>query len=296
MPRRHNILKEGLIDKPPEPRLEHGSHRTMPLQNHAGADLRMAYLTLIRRPLTRSPLHPFMTFITSAQNFTRYASKDWRSRLLPIILVGAIAVAALAFVTYLLWPTWEVDAAKGPARLPVSVGATLFNVPSASIRMKIQHRTGPQERIDLSFIYPSLEAPETPKHLTAADVDDAAMQPIDRIFLSIAAHHDALAPEMRARTIFPRYLDQTTTSAEDGLGMRAFREGSPYGGEDFFSASAPDFIARCSREAATPGMCLSERRVEGADLTFRFPRSWLAHWHEVADAMDRLTQQLHGQK
>ena len=52
MPRRHNILKEGLIDKLPEPRLEHGSHRTMPLQNHAGADLRMAYLTLIRRPLT----------------------------------------------------------------------------------------------------------------------------------------------------------------------------------------------------------------------------------------------------
>ena len=88
----------------------------------------------------------------------------------------------------------------------------------------------------------------------------------------------------------------TATSAEDGLAMRAFREGSPYGGEDFFSASGPDFIARCSREAATPGMCLSERRVEGADLTFRFPRSWLAHWHEVADAMDRLTQQLHGQK
>jgi hypothetical protein len=76
--------------------------------------------------------------------------------------------------------------------------------------------------------------------------------------------------------------------------MRAFREGSPYGGEDLFSA--PDFSARCSREAATPGMCLSERRIEGADLTFRFPRSWLAHWREVADAMDHLTLQLHGQK
>jgi hypothetical protein len=237
-----------------------------------------------------------MTFITSAQNFTRYASKDWRSHLLPIVLVGAIAVAALALVTYLLWPTWEVGAEKGPARLPVSVGATLFNVPSASIRMKIQRRTGPQERIDLSFVYPSLEPPEAPKHLTAADVDDAAVQPIDRIFLSIAAHHDALAPEMRTRNIFPRYLDQTATAGEDGLTMRAFRESSPYSGEDLFAASEPDFAARCSREATTPGMCLSERRVEGADLTFRFPRSWLAHWREVADAMDRLTQQLHSQK
>jgi hypothetical protein len=179
--------------------------------------------------------------------------------------------------------------------LPVSIGSTLFNVPSASIRMKIQHHTGPQERIDLFFAYPSLEPPKAPKRVSAADVDEA-VQPIDRIFLSIAAHHDALAPEVRARTIFPRYLDQTATVGEDGLTMRAFREGSPYSGEDLFSANAPDFVARCSREAATPGMCLSERRVEGADLTFRFPRSWLAHWRDVADAMDRLTLQLHGQK
>ena len=236
-----------------------------------------------------------MTFLTSAQNIARNTGKDLRGHLLPILLVGAVAAAALAFVAYLLWPTWEVDAASGPARLPVSIGSTLFNVPSASIRMKIQHHTGPQERIDLSFAYPSLEPPEAPKRVSAADVDDA-MQPIDRIFLSVAAHHDSLAPDIRARTIFPRYLDQTTTAGEDGLAMRAFREGSPYGGEDLFSAGAPNFVARCTREAATPGMCLSERRVEGADLTFRFPRSWLAQWRNVAEAMDRLTQQLHSQK
>lgn len=236
-----------------------------------------------------------MTFVTTAQNIARSTGKDLRGHLLPILLVGAIAAAALALVAYLLWPTWEVDTASGPTRLPVSIGSTLFNVPSASIRMKIQHHTGPQERIDLFFAYPSLEPPEAPKRVSAADVDEA-MQPIDRIFLSIAAHHDALAPEVRARTIFPRYLDQTAKVGEGGLTMRAFREGSPYSGEDLFSANAPDFVARCSREAATPGMCLSERRVEGADLTFRFPRSWLAHWRDVADAMDRLTLQLHGQK
>jgi hypothetical protein len=255
----------------------------------------------LSEPSHRSPPtfvdHPSMASIASAQNIARYIGKDWRSHLLPIVLAGVIGAAALAFVAYLLWPTWEVDAASGPARLPVSVGSTLFNVPSASIRMKIQHRTGPQERIDLSFIYPSLEPPEAPRHLSAADVDDAAMQPIDRIFLSIAAHHDSLAPEIRARTIFPRYLEQTPTVGEDELIMRGFREGSPYSGEDLFSAgSSPGFVARCSREAATPGMCLSEHRIEGADLTFRFPRSWLAHWREVADAMDRLTQRLHSQK
>jgi hypothetical protein len=80
------------------------------------------------------------------------------------------------------------------------------------------------------------------------------------------------------------------------LTLRAFRDGSPYSGEDLFVANAPDLNARCTRDAATPGMCLSERRIEDADLMFRFPRSWLAQWRDVANAMDRLTVQLHGAK
>jgi hypothetical protein len=161
--------------------------------------------------------------------------------------------------------------------------------------MKIQRHSGPQERVDLSFSFPSLEAPEAQKRVSASNVEEA-VQPIDRIFLSISAHHDSLAPDMRARTIYPRYLEQASTPGHDGLTMRAFREGSPYGNEDLFFANRPDLNTRCTRDAATPGMCLSERRVEGADLTFRFPRSWLAQWREVADAMDRLTQQLRGPK
>ena len=187
------------------------------------------------------------------------------------------------------------DASSDPARLPVSVGGTLFNVPTPAIRRKIQRHSGPQERVDLSFTFPSLEAPEAPKHVSADTVEEK-VQPIDRIFLSIAAHHDTLAPDIRVRTIYPRYLEQASTPGEDGLTMRAFRDGSPYGNEDLFVANAPSLIARCTRDAATPGMCLSERRVDGADLTFRFPRSWLAQWRDVANAMDRLTVQLHGPK
>jgi hypothetical protein len=39
-------------------------------------------------------------------------------------------------------------------------------------------------------------------------------------------------------------------------------------------------------------MCLAERRIGGADLTFRFPRAWMAQWRDVAEAMERLTAQL----
>jgi hypothetical protein len=179
--------------------------------------------------------------------------------------------------------------------LPVSIGGTLFNVPTMAVRMKIQRHSGPQERVDLNFAFPSLEAPAAPKHVSVDTVEEA-VQPIDRIFLSISAHHDALAPEARLQTIYPRYLERTATPGQDGLTMRAFRDGSPYSNEDLFLANAPGLDARCTRDAATPGMCLSERRLEGADLTFRFPRSWLARWRDVANAMDRLTVELHGPK
>ena len=158
---------------------------------------------------------------------------------------------------------------------------------------KIQRHSGPQERVDLSFTFPSLEPPEAPKHVSADTVEEK-VQPIDRIFLSISAHHDTLAPDTRVRTIYPRYLEQAATPVDDGLTMRAFRDGSPYANEDLFFATTPGLNARCTRDGVTPGMCLSERRVDGADLTFRFPRSWLAQWRDVANAMDRLTAQMQG--
>jgi hypothetical protein len=239
-----------------------------------------------------------MTMFSTA----RFGARDWhiRGHVIPIVLGSAIAAGAVALVAYLLWPTWGTNSTSAPERLPVSIGGTLFNVPTEAIRMKIQRHSGAQERIDLNFSFPSLAVPEAPKHLSTDSADDA-IQPIDRIFLSIAAHHDEQAPDMRARTIYPRYLDQTSTPnrstlAQDGLTVRAFRTGTPYGGEDLVSAATPSLTARCSRDAATPGMCLSERRIGGADLTFRFPRNWLAQWRDVAEAMDRLTLQLHGAK
>ena len=226
----------------------------------------------------------------------RLSPRDWHrsGHLLPIALAAGLTAAAIGLVAYLLWPTWGADGARGPERLPVSVGGTRFNVPTAAIRMKIQRHSGPQERVDLAFSYPSLDPPDAPRHVSAGEVDQEMTQPIDRIFLSIAAHHDSLAPDMRVRTIYPRYLEDASSPGPDGLTMRAFRATSPYGGEDLYFAGTPALTARCTRDASTPGMCLSERRIDGADLTFRFPRDWLSQWRDVGAAMERLTLQLHG--
>jgi hypothetical protein len=236
-----------------------------------------------------------MTFFSSVQHIARGSRRHRRSHMIPIMLGGALTACAIAVVAYLLWPTWGTNASSSPARLPVSVGATLFNVPTMAVRRKIQRHSGPQERVDLVFLFPSLEAPEAPKHVSADTIEET-VQPIDRLFLSISAHHDTLAPDTRVRTIYPRYLEQASSPGEDGLTMRAFRDGTPYSNEDLFFAKAPNLNARCTRDGATPGMCLAERRIDGADLTFRFPRSWLAQWRDIANAMDRLTLQLQGPK
>jgi hypothetical protein len=235
-----------------------------------------------------------MTLLSTAQHLARDTRRNPRAHLAPIILSAVIAAGAIALVAYLLWPTYATAPPSDPSRLPVSVGGTLFNVPTLAVRMKIQRHSGPQERVDLDFLYPSLEAPGAPKHYSAETIEDK-VQPIDRIFVSIAAHHDSLAPDMRLRTIYPHYLEDAANT-DDGLTTRGFRDGSPYAGEDLFTAGEPALAARCTRDATTPGMCLSERRIEGADLTFRFPRSWLAQWRDIANAMDRLAAQMHSAK
>ena len=48
----------------------------------------------------------------------------------------------------------------------------------------------------------------------------------------------------------------------------------------------------CSQLGATPGMCLAERRVGGADVTMRFPRDWLSDWRTVAERVEHLLTQL----
>jgi hypothetical protein len=231
--------------------------------------------------------------LLSAQTLPRSRRRQQRGHLVPIVLASALAASAIALVAYLLWPTWEPTKSDDPARLPVSVGATLFNVPTLAVRMKVQRHSGPQERVDLSFAYPSLDAAGAPKH-ASSETAEGAIQPIDRIFLSISAHHDTLAPDIRVRTIYPRYLEKVSAPGQDDLTARAFRDGTPYSNEDLFIANTPAMVARCTRDAATPGMCLSERRIDGADLTFRFPRAWLAQWRDVAGAMDKLTGQLRG--
>jgi hypothetical protein len=202
-------------------------------------------------------------------------------------LAGVFGLIALSFVVFLLWPRSlaPLVAADAPS-LPITIADTVFNVPPAALRVPQQRRPGAQERIDLVFLWPSLQPPDPSAKPMLAD------EPVDqdRLFVSIATNSGIAAPADLITSIYPRYLENAPRDGPDGLAALAFRTDTPYAGEDlFYDPTAPErFFVRCSRATATPGICLLDRRIGGADITVRFPRDWLAERQHLAQEIDRL--------
>jgi len=229
-----------------------------------------------------------------------------RSLLLPLLLLFALSAALVSFLSYVLWPTWPKAAtALDAPSLPVIVAGVLFNVPTAAIRTSVERQPGAHERIDLVFLWPSLEPPP-PEGIASAEKlvpGDSDAPPLshggDRLFVTITGLGNVLAPIERLRTIYPRYFESQATAADDGLAVLPFRAGTPYDGEDLiYLADKPDrFFARCTREGThvLPATCIRERLVDAAEMTLRFPRAWLGDWRGVVAGFDRLVAQLRQQ-
>ncbi|MDP2411024.1 MAG: hypothetical protein Q8M26_12160 [Pseudolabrys sp.] len=211
----------------------------------------------------------------------------------PVLLFAAVAVTAAVFVAYVLWPRWpEPPVARDAPSVPVMVGDIAFSIEPAAIRQKVQRRPGTQDRIDLAYLWPSLLPPDPARKPTVG----APVDPNERLFVTIQVADGTLPLGERLATIYPRYWAAEPVNGPDGLTVRAFRDGTPYQGEELaYEQAAPEhFLARCSRKGVTnSGSCLLERRIGNADLTVRFPRDWLSDWKSVAGGIDRLIARLH---
>ena len=206
--------------------------------------------------------------------------------ILPVLTLSLSAALMLGLVAYVLWPSWPATTVAGAPSLPIVIADEVFNVPPEAIRTAVQRHAGRQERIDLAFLWPSLAPPDPVANPTG-----------DRLFVTIAAA-TALPPGERVAVIYPRYTSGEARQRPDGLSEFSFRDGTPYQGEDLVvdTAAPQRFAARCSRRTGpqTPGICLHDRRIGGADMSVRFPRDWLEDWRAVADGIERLSERLVG--
>jgi hypothetical protein len=213
--------------------------------------------------------------------------------LAPLVVFAAVAVISALYVAYTLWPRWpDAPVALDAPSLPIVISGTAFNIEPAAIRMGVQRRPGTQERVDLSYLWPSLVPPDPAVKATL----NAPVDPNERLFVTIASGDATLPLLERVQTIYPRYLVAEPVAGPPGLTFRGFRDDTPYQGEDLvFESAAPEhFLARCSRKGVTnSGVCMLERRIGNADVTLRFPRDWLTDWQNVASGIDRLVARLH---
>ena len=231
---------------------------------------------------------------SSARRTVKRRRGAGRSPLLaPVTVFAAAVTIAGVYVAYVLWPRWpEAPVMLDAPSLPIVVSGTAFNVEPAAIRMRVQRRPGAHERVDLSYLWPSLVPPDPALNSTVG----APVDPNERLFVTIASRDTTLALMERVQTIYPRYLVAEPVAGPPGLTFRAFRDDTPYQGEDLvFDSDTPEhFLARCSRKGViNSGVCLVERRVGNADITLRFPREWLANWQDVASSIDQLIARLH---
>jgi hypothetical protein len=223
---------------------------------------------------------------------------------LPLLVFTGAALVTFAYVGYLLlWPSWPGPpiGPDAPA-LPITVAGITFNLPPAAIRVPLQRRAGAQDRVDLAFLWPSLtppdptaKSPALPPAPAKGAAPPAPMPLVERIFVTIAAAGDTLSPNERVVNIYPRYAEAEAVAGPGSLAVLAFREGTPYQGEDLiYDSASPGFLVRCTRNGAgpTPGTCLYERRIDAADIVVRFPRDWLADWQTVAGKIDQLIASL----
>jgi hypothetical protein len=225
----------------------------------------------------------------------------------PFAFIVLVVAMAAAFVSYVLWPNWpsEPVAIDAPA-LPITIAGALFEIPPATIREGVQRHPGQHERVDLVFSWPALSPPPSgggaraiPPVTAENAIAAAGEAENDRLFVTIAGLGGVVAPLERLRTIYPRYVAAQANAGPDGLAILPFRGGTPYDGEDlvYVGNSPEQFFARCTRQiGAVRGTCISERALDSAQITIRFPRDWLNDWRSVAAGFDRLAAQLHPER
>src|SRR5207248_8072297 len=138
----------------------------------------------------------------------RADGRRWRGQrrgllLLPLVVLFALIFGAVGYIGYVLWPLWPgPPVAHDAPTLPITIAGVAFNVPPAAMRVPVQRRPGAHERVDLSFLWPSLEPPDRgPSSIVLpANAPPAAGRPLERLFVTIAAAGDTLAPEERVST------------------------------------------------------------------------------------------------
>ena len=133
-----------------------------------------------------------------------------------VVLLGMVTVGlAGAPVAYMLWPQPQPVSPDAPS-VPISIGGMAFNVPPAAVRFRVQRHPGAQARIDLAFLWPSLDPPNSKLKPLPTDTPDIT----DRLFVTIAAK-PKFRPSIRAPRMVLRMIMKGAANTRNGTAASA---------------------------------------------------------------------------
>jgi hypothetical protein len=205
----------------------------------------------------------------------------------PMTRADTIIVGLLAFVvTICIGLAWlaadNIKQKSNPAPFTATfqIGQKAITVPGEWLRETMPTKGGVVVSLDLLVSFDEFV------------LGQAAMPQSSKIFISVSSADQSLDPAERVRLLYARFLTHEVKSTENGLIRRAFKTGTAFENEELVFA-APDgkaFAARCMAAQASGFLrdtCLSEMRVNGLDVQFRFDPKLLNDWEALTRAIQR---------
>ncbi|HTQ14969.1 MAG TPA: hypothetical protein VMH86_13925 [Rhizomicrobium sp.] len=201
-----------------------------------------------------------------------------------LILLYYLAPPATSFIEEHPSPTSRTD----PVSL--SVNKLAFVIPANYIRYASARQGGAMKEVALQARLPDLSGYS---EWHSGDFDDqSADSPI--VYLLIREDQQNIDESERFRRIYLSYVvDARGKPGPFGLTQYAFRDDSGYRGEDLFVGQTADGLVdlrcvRLSAQVANP-TCLRDQRLgHHVALNYRFMRSHLAQWQDIATGVDKL--------
>jgi hypothetical protein len=223
---------------------------------------------------------------TSAQRVESITGSPFLQRIFYGIVALAIITVALGFAGRYFGHTISLGGHTEETALhEIVIGNNVLSLPANTIRFRAQRRDGVAQRVDLYLHWPDMQGYQ------AGFIKDFNGAGETKTLLFLTFEPRATSRDMSGRygPIYSTLTDGPGIKGPSGLTIQNFRANTGFVSEQL--AVSPEtkgrdfFVARClDEETSKTNLASCQRDIfigEDLQLTYRFPREFLANWQEL---------------
>ncbi|MDE2463184.1 MAG: hypothetical protein KGO02_05680 [Alphaproteobacteria bacterium] len=215
------------------------------------------------------------------------------------VLIGFWLIAAVLFAVFLLyyiipspmaWIEAQPDPTPQTTSIHLSVGGKNFVIPANYIIYPDDRRSGAHNHLALFALMPGFHGYSRTE--TRQFADDGAQSRV--VHMRIRADSLALAEDAQLHRVFMTYvINRHGLPSPFGLTEYSFRLDNGYRGQDLFVGvhDGQTVVLRCWRFADSNHApdCMRDMRLgRNVALSYRFKRTYLSQWRQIASGVRRL--------